>query len=216
MAMSELKQRLLRIELARLGFREAAYDAERELFLVCPSDDRMPKIRDDGDIQYGTEFDHIVISKISPVLDRINEIVAAWERAPNLPFKDLSHFRMLNEYNGIVLAARDDSKLGYDYGMHFVTWEYTHNREGMMYGHYTNDYNAAKEDFAVRCGLIIRNKLFNETEMKLIRQGLVHVKDIERQYIEAVLLDNLSGKEARKYDSTIKQIVREVLEIAAK
>ena len=49
-----------------------------------------------------------------------------------------------------------------------------------------------------------------------IRYVLPYVKDIERQYIEAALLDNLSGKEARKYDSTIKQIVKEVLEIAAK
>lgn len=211
MAMSELKQRLLRIELARIGFTEAAYSENQKLFLICPSDERIPKIRDNGDIQYGTEFDPIVISAICPILDRVNEIVAAWERSPNLPFEDLSHFRMLNEYNGVVLAARDDSKLGYDYGMHFVTWEYTNNREGMMYGHYTNDYDAVKEDFAARCGLINKNKLFNETEMKLIRQGLVHLGiDFPDITVEQ---NTLLGKVVEKIELIVPEIrEREELE----
>lgn len=174
MAMSELKQRLLKIELARLGFREARYDAEHDAMLVNPSDERVMRINDEG-VSYYAEHDLLVIHQIKPLADKVKEMVSAWERGQSVPFEDLSHYRILSEYNGIVLAARDDSELGYGHGLHLTTWEYSYNRTGFMHGHYTTDYESAKEDFAVRCGLIDRNKMFDETEMKLIRQGLVHL-----------------------------------------
>jgi len=174
MAMSELKQRLLKIELARIGFRDAAYSQEHDAMLVNPSDERVMKINDEG-VSYYAEHDLLVIYQIKPLADKVKEMVSAWEKGQSVPFEDLSHYRILSEYNGIVLAARDDSELGYGHGLHLTTWEYTYNRTGFMHGHYTTDYEAAKADYAVRCGLIDRNKLFDETEMKLIRQGLVHL-----------------------------------------
>jgi len=174
MAMSELKQQLLKIELARIGFRDAAYSQEHDAMLVNPSDERLMKINDEG-VSYYAEHDLLVIYQIKPLADKVKEMVSAWEKGQSVPFEDLSHYRILSEYNGIVLAARDDSELGYGHGLHLTTWEYSYNRTGFMHGHYTTDYEAAKEDFAVRCGLIDRNKLFDETEMKLIRQGLVHL-----------------------------------------
>ncbi|MDR1704328.1 MAG: hypothetical protein LBS19_06545, partial [Clostridiales bacterium] len=45
-------------------------------------------------------------------------------------------------------------------GLHFVTWQYNYDRSGMDHGHYTEDYAAAKEDFAVRSGLFPEAKLF--------------------------------------------------------
>ena len=41
---------------------------------------------------------------------------------------------------------------------------------------------------------------------------LPHVKEIEPQFYSAGLLDSLSGKDGRKYNSEIKKIVREVFE----
>ena len=175
MAMSELQQRLLMVELSRLGFREARYDAELGQFIVDPSDERMPKIYDSGEIHFGSEYRHLVSDEIEPAVKSVYEQAAAWERATVAPFKDLSNYRILNEYNNVVLAARDDSTLGYGHGLHFTTWEYGYNREGFLYGHYTTDFENAKEDFATRSGLINRYKMFNETELKLIRQGLVHL-----------------------------------------
>jgi hypothetical protein len=172
--MSELKQRLLKIELARLGFREAVYSGEHDAVIVNPSDKHMMMIKDDG-VSYYAEHDLLVIHQIKPLADKVREMVSAWERGQPAPFEDLSHYRILNEYNGVVLAARDDSKFGYGHGLHLTTWEYSHDRAGFQHGHYTTDYEAAKEDFAVRCGLVDKNKMFDETEMKLIRQGLVHL-----------------------------------------
>jgi hypothetical protein len=47
-------------------------------------------------------------------------------------------------------------------------------------GHYfpDGDYSKAKEDFAVRSGLIDQRKLFTETELKLIKDNLVKIGDI--------------------------------------
>jgi hypothetical protein len=175
MAMSELKQRLLLIELAKIGCREAWYDDVNSMVYSDLTNDRMPRIHDNGDIHYGCEYDHLVKYQIQPMLERINEILAAWEKSQVIPFKDSEKFRVLAEYNNVVLAVRDDSKLGYGDGLHFVTWAYGLDRTGFDDGHYFTGYESAKENFALRCGLVDKNKMFDETEMKLIRQGLVHL-----------------------------------------
>jgi len=174
MVMSELKQRLLKIELARLGFPDTQYDNERGL-LINPSNERVMRVMNNGEISYYGEHDYIVLNHIFPAVKKINEAVAAWENAPAVKFEGLSNYRILSEYNNTVLAARDDSERGYDHGLFYTTWEYSNDRAGFLHGHYTSSYEAAKEDFAVRCGLINRYRMFNETELKLIHQGLVHL-----------------------------------------
>ena len=82
MAMSELKQRLLKMELARLGFPDAQYSEANSLFRLSPSDSRLPKIYNNGDIHYGGEYDRLVVNQIQPLVNRVNEIVDAWEKAP--------------------------------------------------------------------------------------------------------------------------------------
>jgi len=173
MAMSELKQRLLKIELAKIGFPDAVYNAECGFIQIDPVDYRMPKVYNNGDIGYGSEYDILVKEQINPIVKMVNEIVAAWERGSNNPVEDVSKFRILNEYNGVVLAARDDSELGFGHGFEFVTWRYTLDREGFEHGNYTTDYETAKEDFATRSGLIDKSKMFSETQLKVIHQGLV-------------------------------------------
>ena len=136
-AMSELKQRLLLIELAKIGFREAYYSDANGIIYTDPADKRMPKIHDNGDIVYGTEYDHLVRSEIQPIVDRVNEQIAAWEKSQPIPFKDTEKFRILSEYNNVVLAARDDGNIGH--GLHFVTWAYNNERTGFDGGNYTTD-----------------------------------------------------------------------------
>ncbi len=53
-----------------------------------------------------------------------------------------------------------------EYGVQFVTWDRTHNQTSLQQGHYfgpgcgAGDYTAAKQDFAVRSGLIPAGGLF--------------------------------------------------------
>ena len=55
---------------------------------------------------------------------------------------------------------------GNGFGYQFVTWIWDYGRTGLSHGHYyEGDYNAAKQDFAVRSGLISKAQLFSEEEL---------------------------------------------------
>jgi len=47
------------------------------------------------------------------------------------------------------------------HGVQFATWQWTYDKDGLTLGHYYgNDYSTAKQDFAIRAGLIPAEKLF--------------------------------------------------------
>lgn len=175
MAMSKLKRKLIKTELAKIGFRDATFSEEKDAIVVDPNNEHMPTIGDNGGILCDREYRQLVIEHIQPIVSKVKEIVSAWERSSANPVESLENYRLLSEYNGVVLAARDDSKKAYEHGMEFATWEYSDDRSSFINGKYTTDYDKAKEDFAVRCGLVNRYKMLSETELKLIHQGLVHL-----------------------------------------
>ena len=71
--------------------------------------------------------------------------------APLLKAQGLDEeYRSLADFNGVVLAGHP-SRLG----VQFVTWDWDYGRTGVSQGHYmSNNYEAAKKDFAVRSGLV--------------------------------------------------------------
>jgi hypothetical protein len=121
MAMSELKQKLLRYELAKTGFPDASYIPESDKIKIQPDNGRMPEISGADEIMYGAEHADLVKDTIKPIVDRVNETVSAWEKSQAAPFENLSQFRVLAEYNNILLDARDDT--GRSRGLYFITWQ---------------------------------------------------------------------------------------------
>jgi len=170
MAMSELKQKLLIYALASIGYPDAAYNPVTDRVNVQADNDRMSAINNAGDIGFGIEYSYLSTNTIRPLVDAVNESFNAWERANVVPFEDLKQFRVLAEYNNILLAARDDTELGR--GFHFVTWRYNNDRTGLDNGFYTEDYKAAKENFATRSGLISNNKLFTQEQAAEIKAAI--------------------------------------------
>ena len=162
MAMSEIKQKLFQYELKKIGFPDAEYIPASGKIKIQPDNNRMPVINDGGEISFKNESRDFVFDILNPLVDSVNEAAAAWEKAQAVPFADLKKFRLLAEYNNVILAARDDTIYGR--GLHYVTWEYTYNRTGVIYGHYTDDFNAAKEDFAGRSGLIAKEKIITREQ----------------------------------------------------
>ena len=81
------------------------------------------------------------------------EFSEAMESAPVLRAVGLhEEFRLLAEYNGVVLAGR---QLEGDWGYQFVTWRRSPDRTSLDHGnYYDNDYEGAKLDFACRSGLV--------------------------------------------------------------
>lgn len=75
----------------------------------------------------------------------------------------LYQHRILADFGCAVLAGREREN---DRGYQFVTWVWDFDRRGVSHGHYfEGNYHAAKEDFAVRSGLISRAQLFSADQL---------------------------------------------------
>jgi len=98
MAMSELIQRLLKIELTRIGFPGAEYDPVRNVIVVCPDDNRMPTISEVGLFHYGAEHCQFVKEKLYPIMDRVKEIARALEENPALLNREIFILSSCNEW----------------------------------------------------------------------------------------------------------------------
>ena len=71
-------------------------------------------------------------------------------------------FHLLADFGGAVLAGRE---LENGWGYQFVTWIWDCSRTGVSHGHYyEEDFCGAKQDFAVRSGLISKAQLFSLEE----------------------------------------------------
>ena len=104
--------------------------------------------------------------------DEVYEYVEAVQGAPLLHASDLKEeFRLLADFGCAVLAGREREN---DRGYQFVTWVWDFDRRGVSHGHYyEGNYHAAKEDFAVRSGLISRAQLFSSEQLTELYRATV-------------------------------------------
>jgi hypothetical protein len=81
--------------------------------------------------------------------------MALLESAPLLKAEYLeAGYRVLADFNGVVLAGKETLL-----GAQFATWAWGYDRKGLNNGHYyREDYQGAKEDFALRAGLVTRER----------------------------------------------------------
>ena len=130
-----------------------------------------------------TEKKKGLCSLVAEISEETRIYVQALENASPLKVADLRDgYKLLCEHENIVLAGTDLGEHGYQ----FVTWRYTYDREGVTLGHYYhNDYSGAKEDFAVRSGLINQYKLFDKEELKEVYRAL----DQGQKYIPYLTFD---------------------------
>jgi len=110
-----------------------------------------------------------LLSKIQDHYLTISEYISAYEKSPELKAIGLDDgYRLLAEYNRTVLAVKDHNQYGYQ----FATWDRTYGDTGLTLGHYTYDYETAKEEFAIRSGLVSKHKIFEDFQMKDIYRAL--------------------------------------------
>ena len=97
--------------------------------------------------------------QVAMAADEVYSYVEAMQNAPLLHSSGLHEdFRLLADFGGSVLAGQE---LNRGQGYQFATWIWDFNREGLIYGHYfQGDFQNAKQDFAVRSGLISKAQLF--------------------------------------------------------
>ena len=114
--------------------------------------------------KYGTPMADEIYHKATEISARVLEYFTAVKRAPLLQADGLDEkYGVMAEFNGIVLAGREMEQ---GYGMKFVTWQRDYDGSGVTLGHYFMDhYEQAKEDFALRSGLMDKHRVFDNKQL---------------------------------------------------
>ena len=94
-------------------------------------------------------------------MDIIKEYLSAYDAAPQFEIEGIQDYRKLAEFNGVVFGAKD---MG-NHGFQFSSWFKTYGGTGATMGNYSFDYESAKQNFAIRSGLIDKHRLFTEEQL---------------------------------------------------
>ena len=119
----------------------------------------------------GSEEANDLYHRVAATVDEVYEYVEAVANAPILRAADLhEEFRLLADCGGAVLAGREREQ-----GYQFVTWVWDFDRLGVSHGHYyEGNFQRAKQDFAVRAGLISRAQLFTPEQLTELYRATDH------------------------------------------
>jgi hypothetical protein len=100
--------------------------------------------------------------KVYEIARAIAEYMRQMETAPFLKADGLEDgYKVLADFNGTVLAGVQSK-----HGVHFVTWDWAYGHAGVCHGQYfMENYAGAKQDFAIRSGLIQKEQLFSTEQL---------------------------------------------------
>ena len=163
----EVEQKLLRKELdAKLLDDGLIHIRWNEKPLCSVDRDGIVRFRP-ADIT-GSEVDR-KLRTVTQVAAQVKEYMQIFDRAPALKAVGLDDtYKVLADFGDAVLAGRSCKT-----GAKFVTWEWDFDRQGVHAGHYfMENYEAAKQDFAVRAGLVESQRLFSDA----VRQNVEHTE----------------------------------------
>ena len=164
--LQEVEQKLLRRDLdAKL--------LENGLLHVSWNEKPLCSVDRDGIVRFrpadiiGPEVDRQLRTVIQTA-GHVKEYMRIFERAPALKAVGLEDtYKVLADFGDAVLAGQLGKK-----GARFVTWEWDFDRQGVHAGHYfMENYEAAKQDFAVRAGLVESQRLFSDEQLAVIRNA---------------------------------------------
>ena len=100
------------------------------------------------------------IAEVQNELLTVKDYVALYEHAPQMKAADVSDYRQLAAFGDTVLAATYSEKNGFM----FCTWKQNADGDSVFWGDYSPNYEYVKEAFAVRSGLVSKDRLFSENE----------------------------------------------------
>lgn len=194
--MNKLFVRFFLAELGKAGFGEAAYDNGQERLIISPKYSRLYVAYEGGEYLIGhDEESRSLLPKIRAIIDNAKMITSAWEHSLPMRAENLTRFRKLLEWNGVVLAVRDDGKRG----LYYVTWRRSVGTKGVENGYYTDNIAKAMQNFVGRSGLYPRERLFDDAQVDLLRRTLeyrlehdVGLYSDTRQEMKSILT-NLEG-----------------------
>ena len=138
----------------------------------------------------------------------VMEYMTLMEAAPPLKATGLEKgYLLLADFNGAVLAGKHTML-----GAQFVTWAWDYDRKGVNNGHYyMEDYQRAKEDFALRAGLVERVRVFDQMQLKGLSravQGFLCGKGpatYQEEYDCRRLLDQIKAQLPAQTESAVQE-----------
>lgn len=153
-----------------IALRRASYDiSATEDGLLTVSMDGLPlcQISNNGSVRYrdadiGSAEREDALHQVTQEVETVSEYMRLMETAPLLKAQGLDEdYKLLADFNGVVLAGHHTR-----FGVQFATWDWDYDRTGVSQGHYmSNYYEAAKQDFAVRSGLIQKQQIFSPKQL---------------------------------------------------
>ena len=164
--LQEVERKLLRKELDARLLEEGLVHVRWNKQPLCSVDrDGIVRFRP-ADIT-GPEVDRQLRTVIQTA-GHVKEYIRIFERAPALKAIGLEDsYKVLADFGDAVLAGRSCKT-----GAKFVTWEWEFERQGVHAGHYfMENYEAAKQDFAVRAGLVESQRLFSDEQIAVIKNA---------------------------------------------
>lgn len=131
------------------------------------------RVTDAGGIRYWQEDvaapdREQALGRATHLAGMVREYMTLLEQAPPLQAQSLTgNYYLLADFNGTVLAAHP-TRLG----IHFVTWDWNFDHTALNQGKYFQaDYEDAKQNFAIRSGLIPEQKIFDQEQLIEIYGG---------------------------------------------
>ncbi len=127
---------------------------------ICYKGRRIGEVSPEGNMRYpkpGDEATKALIDQLCEDAKLVREYVGIYESAPPMICADVPKYRKFSEFNNIVFAGMYSR----DHGFMFCTWAQGDNGRYLTHGHYTQDYESAKEDYATRANLIGNARLFD-------------------------------------------------------
>lgn len=155
---------------------EVRMNATEQDLLILHNGNIIAHVTKDGQLHYPyprNENEEKIIEALRYDINIIRECVGIFESAPPMKAVDVSAYRKFTEFGSTVLAGMYSPT----HGFMFCTWEQSNGGTYLAHGHYTPNYNAAKEDFAVRAGLIDGNRLFDLDESGTIHGCISFAKE---------------------------------------
>lgn len=158
-----------------------------------------------------TADDHrsAALNRVTDVAKITAEYMRQMEAAPQLTASGLTgDYRLLAEFNDTVLAGHPSK-----YGVQFITWEWVQDHTALYQGNYygpeggTDSYAAAKQNFAVRSGLIPRSALFVPEQLTEVYR-CIH-ETLESEY-------PITDERKKCLESTAEQIERGIPDLEAR
>lgn len=157
---------------------EATYDETTGRLRITHDGQHLMDMDERGYLYYTTQDqpDEDVENMRTALLEEgrvVREYVGAYEAAPQMRPKDVRNYRKLAEFRDTVFAAMYSQT----HGFMFCTWKQNADGTSVAHGDYSQSYDYSKETFAVRSGLVRKEKLFTLEESTDLHKCIQYAKD---------------------------------------